>query len=193
MDSIKIADLGCKQLGTLRSAKTTDPVSKKKLPKYTISPELQALWATKIGPIWRDNKEAQLKLGEAFFNTAKENNLKGFALIDTMRKGSDYWRPGNLISRSFDITDELATEAGTAVNINYHKVDLYCPSKGLLEEFMQSDMSFNEYAQRYYIELKQSGVIEHAVVTTVMSLADKNCRYIIVEIPTSLVMEKAVM
>lgn len=66
--------------------------------------------------------------------------ITGIELWDTMRTGSDYWRPGKLMS---------AATAELDVDVSFHKHDELCPDRDLLRAYWDSDMSFATYADRY--------------------------------------------
>lgn len=91
-------------------------------------------------------------------------------LWDTMRTGSDYWRPGKLLTESAN----LLREQLPAVNVFYAREDLFCPPELLLREFRETQMSFGEYAERYAQYLLVHKVPELASAHLLTELARGN-------------------
>ena len=64
-----------------------------------------------------------------------------------MRNGSDYWRPGNLLTKTADGIRHKAPEGWV---LTYARDDRWCPPAELLDEFRDKEtMPFGEYAARY--------------------------------------------
>jgi hypothetical protein len=146
-----IAHLGCKQLHTIENV----PV------------DLKEYWDRKIGPAWRNKKDATGKLAHAFRDAIKASNLQGAVLWDTMRNGSDYWRPGKLLSQVAELLKPC--------EISYAREDSLCPPQALLAAFMAegSIMSFAQYAQHYCDYLHEDDRLSVAVAHVILNLARK--------------------
>lgn len=91
----------------------------------------------------------------------------GVSLIDTMRGGSDYWRPGNLLSAAADTLRELRPSAV----VEYLRYDELCPPRELLDRFRASRPGFGAYAAEYAAWLRADGGLELGLAVAVMSLA----------------------
>lgn len=135
--SVNLSDLcmghfGCKLLGTLKSI----PVN----------------LASTLPKGWKSTKDAKLKLSQSLQVTLGMSKLEGAVLWDTMRTGSDYWRPGKLL---LDAVEMLPPEFQK--NVSYAREDCLCPPQDLLKNFLaeSSTMTFGEYAQRYAEYLHQ--------------------------------------
>ncbi len=144
-----IAHMGCKQLHTIENV----PV------------DLKEYWDRKIGPAWRNKKDATGKLGLALREAINASNLQGAVLWDTMRNGSDYWRPGKLLSQ--------VAESLKPCEISYAREDMLCPPQALLGAFMAdgSSMTFAQYAQRYSAYLHEEDRLSVAVAHVILNLA----------------------
>jgi hypothetical protein len=80
-------------------------------------------------------------------------HLQGITVIDTMRTGSDYWRPGKLVT---DVANIL--RANGVATVTYARRDELCPSKELLTKFRETpSMTFGQYAEAYAAEMKKGG------------------------------------
>jgi hypothetical protein len=87
-----------------------------------------------------------------------------------MRTGSDYWRPGKLLTE----TANLLREKLPAVNVFYAREDLFCPPESLLREFRETQISFGEYGERYAQYLRAHGAPELASAHLLTELARGN-------------------
>jgi len=86
----------------------------------------------------------------------------GVEVVDTMRLGSDYWRPGRLLSQA-------AEAAGVAVT--FWRDDDLCPPRPLLERFRAGgELSFGEFAEAYARHLGAERV-ERAAFAVLRALA----------------------
>ena len=90
-NNLCFAHFGCKLPGTL-----LDDFKKN---SWLFPSDLAAAW-DKARPGWRNKKDAVSKLADALLTATKACNLRGLVLCDTMRRGSDYWRPGNLLTQA---------------------------------------------------------------------------------------------
>jgi len=147
-----IAHLGCKQLHTIENVPT----------------DLKEYWDRKIGPAWRNKKDATGKLAHALRDAIKASNLQGADLWDTMRNGSDYWRPGRLLSQAAVLLSPS--------EISYARDDALCPPQALLAEFMAvgSTMTFAQYAQQYCDYLHEDDRLSVAVAHVILTLARRH-------------------
>jgi len=175
LGDVKLADLGCKLLGTLpketHDVTKIDPDAneekKVKVKKYEINSDLQASW-TQCCHDWKNTQGAQIKMGDAFISVLNQHSVNGLTLIDTMRTGSDYWRPGKLLSGAIERVHSVLPDA----QIDFKKEDLYCPTKSLLRNFLDTNMPFGQYARQYADTLHATNAVKHAMTTVVFSLAE---------------------
>ncbi len=86
---IYIGHLGCKLLGTLPE----------------IPQPLALQWNQEFGgsSIWKSKNDSKKKLARSLHHALEVANLEGAVLWDTMRSGSDYWRPGKLLLDSVEM------------------------------------------------------------------------------------------
>ena len=98
--ALPIAHVGCKLLATLK--KDIRAVS-----------GLEQHYNDTLDKRWKQQKDATRRLAGALAAGLRETGLTGATLIDTMRKGSDYWRPGNLLRQAAEAARE---EHGFDVN-----------------------------------------------------------------------------
>lgn len=115
---------------------------------------------------------ATQQLADTLSKAIDMEGLTGTDLWDTMRKGSDYWRPGKLLS---DVAAHLEKKALT---VSYYREDSLCPPKDLLAEFRQSvdgsySMTFGEYAEKYATFLRNDGGQLEASAAVIMAIARK--------------------
>lgn len=124
-------------------------------------------WTHKI-PHWKTagSKTAAENVGRALEAAMLASGARGLDLWDTMRRGSDYWRPGALLS------DALAfTRQGT---VEFFREEGLCPPATLLDAFRASEefrMPFNEFAERYAEWLLEGERLDRAVRAVVWALA----------------------
>ena len=155
-NNLCFAHFGCKLLGTL-----LDDFKKNSWP---FPGDLAAAW-DKARPGWRDKKEAVGRLADSLRTATDVCGFHGLVLVDTMRKGSDYWRPGNLLTQA---ADQIRQKASQDWSVTYCRDDRWCPSSVLLAEFRENaTMPFGEYAARYARDLSQESV-EAAAWTVIM-------------------------
>ncbi len=152
-DGIKLAHVGCMLVGKVHD------------PARPLSAEVVARFV----PKWRNVENATGRLGTALAALLTAGGLPGLVLIDTLRKGSDAWRPGAFLTAAADCARRLAPGA----RIGYAREDDLCPPPDLLARFMAegSAMTFNEYAAEYADYLRRSGAVEVAVAVVLRTLA----------------------
>jgi len=126
---------------------------------------LSSTWDKRFDRAWRSSKDACEKLGKSLVCLLKQSGASAVVLWDTMRKGSDYWRPGKLLSK---VAEQISSND---CRVSYAREDSLCPSPELLKEFLESEMPFGEYASGYADELSSSGAIELAALAVVMAQA----------------------
>ncbi len=143
VSSLFICHMGCKLLGTL------------KIPQHLV-----LKWKEEFGHNdWKKTNDSKLKLSKSITQAITMSATEGAVLWDTMRLGSDYWRSGNLLSETIQLTDYSTT-------ISFYKEDVLTPPKDLLESFKDNvHMSFGQYAEAYskylqeYIPIAMASVI----------------------------------
>lgn len=150
-DAIRFGHLGCRLLGSVKTP-----------------PALAARWDLEFGGRSRWKAGAAVaRLAHALAGTARAAATPAVALWDTMRKGSDYWRPGRLLR---EVAEELASQPD-APAVHYGREDLLAPSMALLEAFRAEHLPYGDFAQRYCEELHGSGAIGRAAAAVVLELA----------------------
>jgi len=78
----------------------------------------------------KKNLAGSQRLGTVLAQAVESSSLAGIALWDTMRKGSDYWRPGKFLSAAVEwMPLELQRQT------SFHLRDEFCPPAQLLDEF----------------------------------------------------------
>lgn len=150
---IYIGHLGCKLLGTLPE----------------IPQPLALQWNQEFGgsSIWKSKNDSKKKLARSLYHALEVANLEGAVLWDTMRSGSDYWRPGKLL---LDSVEMLAIPYKD--RISYAREDSFCPPKELLQKFMNNEaMSFGDYAQKYALFLRGGQAIPLAMASVLFDLS----------------------
>ncbi|MGO9109718.1 MAG: hypothetical protein ACLP9L_10830, partial [Thermoguttaceae bacterium] len=151
----------CKLLGTLLDDSRKN--------SWSFPSDLAAGW-DKARPYWRDKKDAVPRLANALLTATNESGLNGLVLVDTMRKGSDYWRPGNLLTQT---ADRIRQEASQDWDVTYARDDRLCPSSELLAEFRASvAMPFGDYAAQYASNLTKEA-IEGAAWSVIIAQAQR--------------------
>lgn len=155
-DRIQFGHLGCKRLGTIV----------KDYKEAGLPLDIVETWNRRI-PGWKKTDDACDRLAAALHKTLLLAGTNELELWDTMRKGSDYWRPGNLLTQAVTQLKRL----NDAASVTYVRRDELCPSKPLLDQFHADEsMSFGQYAEQYASELKL-GAIEVAVAHVVRAVA----------------------
>jgi len=151
--TVQFAHLGCKVLGSLAS----------------VPPEIAVQWDARFGgrARWARKLHVQQRLTTALVKTAAAANVNGFVLWDTMRLGSDYWRPGKGLTA---VADLLRQQLPTC-EVTYERVDALCPPALLLKQFRRGEMSFGQYAQAYAEHLRGCGGVEWAAAAVLMAAA----------------------
>jgi hypothetical protein len=128
--------------------------------------EVLALWDRK-DPQWRraGAKGATHRVGRALHHAVGRARANGVDLWDTMRGGSDYWRPGKLLSEAGQVMD--------GDQVTFQREDALCPPADLLQTFRNSQpaMSFAQYAQDYADWLLGQDRIDLAVAAIIRAQA----------------------
>lgn len=134
---VTIAHLGCRHV-------------RKSVKRLSDLPEsLRRACEQKYGSKWVSSTAAVKSVAAAVAAGVEASGLGGAVLIDTMRGGSDYWRPGKLLT---DVADSLPN-----LEVGYAREDALCPGRKLLSRFREEEsMSFGEYAESYAAELKRT-------------------------------------
>ena len=130
---LSLAHFGCTVLGNL---------------KEPIPDSIREEWDRKLGSrkVWNSKQKATERLATTLRKAAMEAGFSALTLWDTMRNGSDYWRPGKLLS---DVANRLASPE-PSIAVTLLKLDELCPPTDLLSEFRDDQvMAFGEYAHRY--------------------------------------------
>jgi hypothetical protein len=130
--------------------------------KHEIPTPVADSWDREFGrSCWRNDKDVTDRVARSLVNAMREANLDGLSLWDTMRNGSDYWRPGNLLLKVANII--RASTPGA--EISYSRADELCPASELLEQFdADSSMTFGQYAEDYASFLRNQGGVETAAL-----------------------------
>ncbi len=156
---IRFGHLGCKVLRTvledLKKSGTALPDS------------VARLWDRKA-PDWRKapSTGAAGTVASALKRALATSNALGLELWDTMRGGSDYWRPGKLLS-------DAAAHFAEGV-VSFRRLDALCPPAELLGEFRRDpSMPFAEYAERYADYLRAGGRLDLALGAVIEAQARK--------------------
>lgn len=150
---IYIGHLGCKLLGTLAE-----------IPQH-----LALKWNQEWdgSSRWKSKNDSKKKLAQSLNKALEIANLEGAVLWDTMRSGSDYWRPGKLL---LDSVEMLAIPYQD--RISYAREDSFCPPKELLQEFMKNEaMRFGDYAEKYSRFLRAGQAIPLAMASVLFDLS----------------------
>ena len=151
VSQIRLGHMGCKLLGTLTDVPRT----------------LQTQWDEEFGRIWKSKKDSKAKLSKALYDALCRSEMDSAVLWDTMRTGSDYWRPGKLILESVEMLPPQLRN-----NISYAREDVLCPPRELLKEFMNGDnMAFGQYATEYARHLNTEGILSLATASVLLNLA----------------------
>lgn len=117
---------------------------------------------------WKTPAKATELLGKSLLSISRLAESKGIQLFDTIRSGSDYWRPGKLLTDSVEAMKNLS-ERQFDVSVGYGRLDELCPSSDLLREFRADEsMTFGQYAERYATELRSNGGLELAIAELIM-------------------------
>jgi hypothetical protein len=153
---LALAHFGCMVLGKL---------------KGSVPPDIKAKWDCKFGnrKAWSCTTDATARLARALHQAAVDAGYPALTLWDTMRKGSDYWRPGNLLSK---VADALLS-SNPPIRVTFLKMDDLCPLASLLKEFRDNcQMTFGEYAERYSQYLRQTdGLLQRATERIMIELS----------------------
>lgn len=154
---VRFAHMGCMLLGKVHD-------KKQPLPEEVVEE-----FVRRHGPKWHKTEDATGQLGATLGSAARASGLTGLVLIDTMRNGSDAWRPGAFLSAAA----EYARRANPGLRVAYAREDDLCPPDSLLKEFMRGNVSmpFGEYAARYADYLR-GGPVEVGAGLVVRSLAE---------------------
>lgn len=148
---IVFGHMGCKLLG-----------------KLTVPGEIAAEWDQRYGhAVWSSDIKAIPRLAQTLYDAIYMAGTQGAVLWDTMRTGSDFWRPGKLLT---DVAD-LVRKQNPKFEISYAREDAFCPPADLLDQFKKSAMTFGEYATGYAAYLKAGDLIRSAAERMVVDLA----------------------
>ena len=151
VSEIQLGHMGCKLLGTLTS----------------VPQNIADQWNEEFGRIWKNKKDSKLRLSKALQDALEKSQMEGAVLWDTMRSGSDYWRPGKLILDSVEMLPNKFQH-----NISYAREDVFCPPRELLKQFMKDDsMSFGQYAMIYSQYLNTESILPLAMASVLFNLA----------------------
>jgi hypothetical protein len=150
---VQFGHLGCKMLGTIK-----DQVKRASLLDQ---------WNVQLGRNWKDTTDSTKRLGKTLAVTTGQASVQGLVLYDTMRKGSDYWRPGQLLTEA---VEHLRSE-DPHTETSYAREDLLCPPIDLLEESRKHAMPFGQFAERYAQYLRTAGGLELAVALVLLASA----------------------
>jgi hypothetical protein len=148
---VRLAHFGCSLLGNLRKTQKDRKTGITPPPLVPRGSPLDVLWSRGIGPRWASTDDATGRLGRELAQAAQLAGVSGLILWDTMRNGSDYWRPGNLLTKAAD--QACASRSGLVVS--YAREDELCPPPALLDAFNTTAMTFGQYAQSYADYLRQ--------------------------------------
>jgi hypothetical protein len=149
---VRFAHLGCMLLGTIKQ----------------VPAELGAHWDERFGRAWKNKKDATERLARSLAVTAEQAQAKGIVLWDTMWQGSDYWRPGNLLTKTADHLRRLRPGCDVA----YAREDALCPPAELLEAFRaDTQMTFGQYAEEYARYLRSEDRLSVAAGAVLQALA----------------------
>lgn len=151
--AIRFCHFGCKVLGTLEN----------------IPDELKTTWDKEFGErkSWANKNEPKQKLAKSLLLALKEANLTSLTLWDTMRTGSDYWRPGKLLTD----TVEYMRQSNQDIEVSYAREDNFCPPIDLLTKFRDTDMKFGDFAESYSEYLHSNSSVELLCAYILMELA----------------------
>jgi hypothetical protein len=166
---VQIAHLGCSLLGTVKQISTTQAKE----------------WDNKFGKprtkTWKQAGVAKECMAATLAKVGEISAKKGIVLKDTMRNGSDYWRPGKflsdvtiLLSDGFTLNDQSFSRSD--MEVTYARDDYLCPPTSLLQSFMapESTMTFGEYAEIYAIFLRKEHRLLKAAAEIVLDLLKGN-------------------
>ncbi len=153
-DRVAVAHLGGRSLGSSRIAELPEGLVAAMDRKYGRS-------------VWRNKKDWMARVGRAVAAAVERAGLESAVLVDTMRKGSDYYRPGNLLSRMADASREVG------VDVVFQRDDALCPPADLLAAFIApgSTMTFEGYANGYRDALSGSDAVDRAAAEAVVANA----------------------
>jgi hypothetical protein len=161
---VRFGHLGCRTLGKVLEDRRAEQRAARKQgirPLPDLPDSLLAHWDREV-PGWRKGTGAAKDAGGAFRQAVAVSHARGLELWDTMRVGSDYWRPGKLLTQAVELA---------AVPVEYARLDVLCPPASLLEEFQTTSMGFPEYAGRYVAWLEQDDRIDLAVAGVIRAQA----------------------
>jgi hypothetical protein len=98
----------------------------------------------KYGSSWsKVGRAAECVTAAVAFAVVKAG-LDGATLVDTLRFGCDYWRPGKLVT---EVADSLRKRG---LEMAYAREDALCPDAGVLDRFREDrSMGFAEFASAY--------------------------------------------
>ena len=160
--------------GTLRIAHVGCSLPATCLPSKKDSYELHATVETFLDhqygsrKNWKTSLKSTSLLGRSLRCLTQVSGANGIHLVDTMRGGSDYWRPGKLLSDGVQEMRQGVID-GSPAPVSYGRFDELCPSLQLLERFRKHDsMSFGNYAAEYANELLGNGALEKALADCIV-------------------------
>lgn len=158
--------LGCKRLATVK--KDRADARKKARDKGQVEPaEIPAAIFTawdRACPGWASPKAGAAEgAGDALARGLAVSGASSIELWDTMRSGSDYWRPGALLSQ--------AVAPLGASRASFGRLEELCPPAELLEKLRELKLPWADYAQQYADWLEQDGRIDLAVGVVALAQA----------------------
>lgn len=155
MKDISIGHFGCKLLGTLPEVPQNLAIEWDR--RFSL---LGCKWS------WKSKIDSKKNLADTLAMAIGHSQMSGAVLWDTMRKGSDYWRPGKLL---LDTVEMIPPQ----FIISYAREDCFCPPQDLLKQFMDTDMGFGEYAEQYSQFLRADDTIKIGMATVLLNIARK--------------------
>lgn len=152
--NVIFAHLGCKLLGTLPN----------------IPSNIRQQWNTEFSGLgWANKLDSRFKLAHSLEKAICIANMDGAVLWDTMRSGSDYWRPGKLLSEAIEMLSEDYRQ-----KITFSREDALCPPRNLLTKFMNDEsMSFGSYGMEYSEYLNSGNILSMAMASVIFDLSRK--------------------
>jgi len=92
--------------------------------------------------------------------------VEGVDLVDTMRGGSGYWRPGKLL---LQVADQLREQG---LSVGYARDDAWCPPPAILNGFVRERaFGFGRFCEAYAEALRRGGGLDQAGFQCLLSLA----------------------
>lgn len=148
------------------------------LPRQDVPEDLAARWDARYDKRRSSKKRDQsawnwcrgpktVACAEALRSALVQSGLAGVVIRDTMRNGSDYWRPGKLLSQ---VAGSLS-KGDCPCEASFARHDATCPPTHLLNAFSGPDRPFGWYVDAYARYLRESGTVERTAAEVVFDLA----------------------